>query len=960
MNGLQSGQVLGAYRIISQIGQGGMATVYKAYHAAMDRYVAIKVLPRPLAESPEFAGRFRQEARTIANLEHAHILPVYDHGESDGVLYLVMRYLDSGTLKDHLASGPLSITEIDRLFSQLAGALEYAHARGVIHRDLKPSNALIDARGDLFLTDFGIAKLLESDARFTGSGAMVGTPAYMSPEQAQGRKIDQRTDIYSLGIILYEMITGRIPFDAETPLAIILKHINAPLPLPSVIKPDVSPSIERILLKALAKDPADRFSSVAEFLSAWKQALAEAEPERTAKTVSATLAPKPRMTRLRLGWVLGGIGALALIALGIFLWPGAALIPSVSWSTAAPTLQSTALPSSTDQPTTAPDASGWTSWTAANDIGTVVVYGDRIYTGGWGGVTVWNRKDGAVVERFTTANGLPHPYAADLVVDPQNGQLWVGTDGGGVAEYDGKEWTVYNKADGLATNGVLELAWVKQGLMVGTGSSGEGKGLNLLTAQGWQQVKGFPSADQPDKLYWNVHTIAEEKSGVLWAGTLHGLGRYDPATLAWKLFFTADGLPDDDIMALMVDANNQLWVMTAGGVARFNGERFEPVEQLRGVSVTSNSAMLQDSRGRYWFAWGSGGVVRFDPDKADWASFGSGDFPPSARVMSIAEGEDGKLYFGTSKGLVVYDGKTFATWSVPNVPAAERGFGHILLAPDGSLWFVGVRSPEADCFDLQTETWSPVTGLPRDCWPLAFDAKDNLWCNIYRGGLRVSGAGLAVTSLAAKQGLPSDLVTALAFAGDGAVWIGTDSGVAVFDGEQVTQVYNTSTGLPNNFVRVLFAAPDGSMWVSTGKEGQYDLSRLSAGGQWEHYGGGNPFVSDWCGAKGLAADASGALWVAASCDAIYKFADGQWSRYAPAGFPRGLGAITLAPDGSVWVGLTDQGAGHLDGETWRVFGIKEGLIHHQVHDIYIDPSGAVWFATEAGATRYRPLREKRE
>ncbi|MBL8055862.1 MAG: serine/threonine protein kinase, partial [Anaerolineales bacterium] len=193
MDQLQPGQELGPYRLIGQIGQGGMATVYRAYHAAMDRDVAVKVLPRQLAESPEFSGRFQQEARTIARLEHARILPVYDYGESAGQAYLVMRYLDAGTLKDRMQAGLLPLPEVDRLFTQLAEALDYAHRQGVVHRDLKPSNVMVDAAGNLYLTDFGIAKLLEGGANFTSTGAMMGTPAYMSPEQAQGDKVDQRT-----------------------------------------------------------------------------------------------------------------------------------------------------------------------------------------------------------------------------------------------------------------------------------------------------------------------------------------------------------------------------------------------------------------------------------------------------------------------------------------------------------------------------------------------------------------------------------------------------------------------------------------------------------------------------------------------------------------------------------------------------------------------------------------------
>jgi len=330
MDQLQPGQTLGPYRIINQVGQGGMATVYKAYQASMDRNVAIKVLPSQLATSKEFTKRFEQEARIIAKLEHAHILPVFDYGESDGVAYFVMRFLDAGTLKEKMESGPLPLNEIDRLFTQLADALSYAHSQGVIHRDLKPSNALIDAQGNLFLTDFGIAKILASASpRLTQTDAIMGTPAYISPEQAQATKVDQRSDIYSLGIILYEMVTGRVPYVADTPLAVILKHVTDSLPLPSSVKADIPESIEQVILKALAKNPDDRFNDVTEFLNAWKRALELkdtvisrlAEPTRVAtpsashptqgmpapvSTISAKSDKRPR-------WLVGGLVGLCLL-----------------------------------------------------------------------------------------------------------------------------------------------------------------------------------------------------------------------------------------------------------------------------------------------------------------------------------------------------------------------------------------------------------------------------------------------------------------------------------------------------------------------------------------------------------------------------------------------------------------------------------------------------------------------
>ena len=274
MNKLQPGQMLGSYRIIEQIGEGGMATVYKAYQSSMDRNVAIKVLPRQLAESEEFFKRFQQEARIVAKLEHPYILPVFDYGEENGIAYFVMRYLEAGTLKDKMNAGQLSLDEIDHIFTQLTDALGYAHNHGVVHRDLKPANVLVDLSGNLFLTDFGVAKVLESASpRLTQTAAIMGTPAYISPEQVASLPVDGRSDIYSLGVILYEMVTGRVPFVADTPLAVILKHLNDPLPPPSVVKPDISPVIEQVIVKALAKDPDDRFDTTVDFVSAWRSAL---------------------------------------------------------------------------------------------------------------------------------------------------------------------------------------------------------------------------------------------------------------------------------------------------------------------------------------------------------------------------------------------------------------------------------------------------------------------------------------------------------------------------------------------------------------------------------------------------------------------------------------------------------------------------------------------------------------
>jgi branched-chain amino acid transport system substrate-binding protein len=283
-----SGRTLGSYRIVEQIGLGGMATVYKAYQPSMDRYVALKILSTHLTQDPAFVKRFQQEARVIAKLEHPYILPVYDHGEEDGYLYLVMRFIEAGTLKDRLTKGPLSLDEVRRIVTQVGSALEYAHQRGVVHRDFKPSNVLVTPQDDCYLTDFGIAKMMEGTLGLTGSG-VIGTPHYMAPEQGQSLKVDHRADIYAMGVVVYEMVTGRVPFDAETPFAVVIKHITEPLPLPRRINPNLPEAVERVILKAMAKAPADRYQSMRDMVTAFDQAVqtAPTEPMAAAPPMAA-------------------------------------------------------------------------------------------------------------------------------------------------------------------------------------------------------------------------------------------------------------------------------------------------------------------------------------------------------------------------------------------------------------------------------------------------------------------------------------------------------------------------------------------------------------------------------------------------------------------------------------------------------------------------------------------------
>ncbi len=316
-----SGQTLGKYRLVERLGRGGMADVYRAYQPSLERDVAVKVMHGYLAEDVEFVSRFRREAQAVAALRHPHIVQIYDFDVEGDVYYMVMEYIHGPTLKErlerlHAAGVRMGWDELRRLFRALCDALDEAHGQGCIHRDIKPANIMFDGER-LVLTDFGIAAIV-GGTRFTATGAVVGTPAYMSPEQGQGEAGGVRSDVYSLGVILYEIVTGRLPYDADTPLAIILKHLNEPLPLPSRIGADVPPAVERVILKALSKSPDDRYASagaLADALEAAVAALETASPlPRPAATRIIPRAPETVRVKRRLPWTWIG-GALLLIVL---------------------------------------------------------------------------------------------------------------------------------------------------------------------------------------------------------------------------------------------------------------------------------------------------------------------------------------------------------------------------------------------------------------------------------------------------------------------------------------------------------------------------------------------------------------------------------------------------------------------------------------------------------------------
>lgn len=402
------GENVGPYRIVAQLGRGGMATVFKAYHAALDRFVALKALHPAFMEDPNFLARFQREARVVARLEHPHIVPIYDFSEHEGRPYLVMKFIAGETLKARLQGAALSGVEMIRVVEAVGAALSYAHQQGILHRDIKPSNVLLTDDGKIYLADFGLARIAQAGESTLSSDMMLGTPQYISPEQAMGLgDLDERTDIYSFGVMLYELAVGKVPFSADTPFSIIHDHIYKPLPLPRVVNPAVSEDVERVLLKALAKERADRYESADLLVESFSAALLGVKSESRAGQVAAA---NETLTALVSDWPeqtapQSQAGAATTVGLGKDV-PESQAGPA---STESPDLTIPALPLSVDEQPPKRPSRRWRWWQIAIAV-PALCFCLLVMIG------IWNERQGGVPPFQQTATA--RASAAEVVEQP--------------------------------------------------------------------------------------------------------------------------------------------------------------------------------------------------------------------------------------------------------------------------------------------------------------------------------------------------------------------------------------------------------------------------------------------------------------------------------------------------------------------------------------------------------------
>jgi ligand-binding sensor domain-containing protein len=959
------GRRLGSYTIVEQIGQGGMATVFKAYQPSMDRYVAIKILPSHFTEDATFVARFTQEARTLARLEHPHILPVHDYGEQEGSTYLVMRYVGAGTLKDVIIQhGPLELPEVNRFMGQIGRALGYAHTQGIIHRDIKPSNVLIDESGNAFLTDFGIAKLVAGTAQFTATGTVVGTPAYMSPEQCMGKELDHRSDIYALGIVLYEMVTGGVPFEAETPLAVLMQHVNAPLPPPRRIKLDLPESVERVILKTLAKSPDDRFQTAEEMVETLDRAVAGLPTEIAlpfqpvggptavvdqvtdeqltpppppelrveAPVAEAPVAAPPR-TRRRIPWLPIAVGA-AILAVALVV--GLLVVPNLGGDgeEMAPVVAE-------------PPPAGWTNYTNADFVNALARQDDVLWAGGPGGLVRWDLIDRTFV-KLGVADGLASNQVYDLLVD-YDGNLWVATEAG-LNRFDGETWLTFDEADGLDTNWVYSLFLDEESGDVWAGTAYGERGLNTYDGTAW----GPPPIPPLPLDFPRPRAFASDEDYGLFVGLdERGLAHFDGGE--WEVLTSEDGLPGDQVFDLLLidvypdDGSEYRALLASFGreVVEFNldtGE-WETMSQMPGTEIY---CLHEDEESRLWFA-GEGGATRFDPDTGDWQRFESGpDTIPSWAVTDIVEDEDGLWLATHDGGTVFYDGASWETWSTGDQLGGNQ-VTSIRQDKGGALWFVH-PGDGLSRYDSSTDAWQTFGEADGAFnWPSVpgVDSEGNLWIGEYAQLKRYDGQRW---ELFEPPELTDETIFKVAFGPDDVMWLSTYNGLirhdlATDDWIAFTPADHPALEDPSAF----YVTADGTVWVGN----DYGLATYDGSGWRESDAPGDapPTGGGEADLHGIAQAPDGSLWVLAIGD-LYHLDEAGWSRFS---WPDAwIKRMAVSPDSTVWVGAEDLG--HFDPSTgaWQTFTTADGLVHQDVEAIYVTAEGDVWIGTEAGLSRYVP------
>jgi ligand-binding sensor domain-containing protein/tRNA A-37 threonylcarbamoyl transferase component Bud32 len=981
------GQMLGQYQIVEQIGMGGMATVYKAYQANMDRYVAIKVLPRQLAEDPQFTGRFEQEARTIAKLENKHILPVYDYGQHNGHTYLVMRYIGTGTLKNLTGQGALPLPDAVQYFTQIADALQYAHDHGVIHRDIKTSNVLIGDGKTCYLTDFGIAKLAASSAHFTGTGGVIGTPAYMSPEQCHGLPVDARSDIYSLGIVLYEMLTGVVPFEAETPVAVVLKQINEPLPPPRNLNMAIPEAVEKVLFRALAKEPDHRYQSAADFSEALQDAFESFTEKQTVMFAHAPLAPAamaPTQTaaptapvaaapeRARPRWLLfAGLAALALAAVIIGLL---VLAGGEDDEEAQDEPPATAEVVNTPFEITPPgvDVTPTGAEVAPPGVEVTPTPAEVAMGGPETPDSLWT-----VFSNTQSYDGDDHQL---LITEHA---LWVSSSGGLMRWQSDGTYTRYTSADGLAFNDIQTMSLDAAGnIWLGGGSVYGVMRLQLDENDRLAQVDYYDPSNSGDLQSWNFWTFWPDPDGSVIAATyetrLEFWNGQQWAAPAW----TSKGLDvvGDRAWALLRSRDGTLWVGGPSGLVRSSGDSWESIpppddlppgeyeaynyvslyeDPLDGaiwvslltqpdwrlharqlvlgenslwgwqlVSVELPEPLINGLRAADDSLWlvGQDSVIHLDSASGRREVFGSGQGLRGDRYFDIAQDADGTIWVTTNTALAYYDGRRWISYGPGSEPPSNHNVA-MAEAPDGTLWFL---SDYGHLFRYRGGQWESVEYFDTETYDLALQG-DVIWVASDDGLYRWESGAYRLYSPDNGDNMNSSVVLTLAVDQNhpDRLWFGTTNGLHLYNAADDTIRFwarAEDNDFPGPGIMALYFDRGGALWVG------------SAFGDDESWiGPGEAQVIQIADPS----DLDNLTWeVRAALNA--PFYEGDWN----------VLAIAEDEQGSLWIG-TDESLYRRVGDRWQKWIESDGAPEFEAIQDMVLVNGIAWIATEnEGLYRY--------
>lgn len=977
------GRTLGPYQVLEQLGAGGMATVFQAYQPSMDRYVAIKVLPRHLARDPNFRARFDREARTIARLEHRHILPVYDVGQEDDIHFLVMRYTDGGTLSDLAASGKLAPERAVELVAQVGEALDYAHKQGVVHRDIKPANVLIGRDGNALLSDFGIARIYEDTMNLTGEGAMIGTPYYMAPEQVQGRPADARSDIYALGVILYELLTGRRPFLAETPLAVALMHVHDPLPPPRRLNPSISEALERVMLRAMAKNPEDRFQTAGAFVEALRALppdqlmIGTAAPQPASKTLVlepqgavtpgaiTQTAPQPGLTPVASSATSPRRFPIFPLAIGLTLLVTIILAGIYLSGRGSPNQQ--VQQPQPDQPTSAPTASAapvleLPAGPTVTPRENLAVFANLRYTSKLVplGGTIWAATAGGLVRYspdgssrgFTMRDGLPFNDVLTIVAAP-DGALWLGGYGQ-VARVrpvrDGLgEVMAFGYTDGMRAANIYTLLVDTDESIWAIGTSGEVP-IARFDGQNW----GPPTMQLDDaligQLLSDVRCALRDNQGNFWIGLNGGLLRYDGQS--WSRIGEDLGIGEKPVYWLFEDSGGTLWGGAEQGLWRRSAgqERWEQVQVLDPNFSFRGMAQLAD--GELW-ALGYSVAARSSDAGATWTPERSLDDQIGflGDLTAMTQDATGRVWLAGVNGIVT---RATGSWDRVRVDGALTATANqrLIVTPDGHLVTIPLYGGALAQINPTTLDVEQPQEFSDRSYVVAY-TPDTVWIGQDDGVRRLRGG--AQRLIGEADGLPPGSVQAL-LATDTKLWIGTMNGLAVLDleSEQITTVEEFN----GTSVLHLLQQEGEMIWAGAtrvddqgfGQVGRFD------GTAWRLWQQGQlPEAEDAAEVRDLALDAQGGVWLLTNQynAGIYRWNGEQWQTWNERdGAPVGNMYAVAPHEDEVWFGGVGPTLHRYTADGWQSI-LVPGLAG-DVYDITITDDDALWLATADGVLRVTP------